>query len=72
MIAYKCDMCGDYYDGYSPISEMKFNKLRLIRANKNDLNEYISWKDYDICPKCAMVVASLVAGSKIKEEQQDE
>ena len=67
MKAYKCDMCGDYYEGYSPIrvpgSEMKFNKLRLIRANKHDLSENMGWKDYDICHKCAMIVASLMAGS---------
>ncbi len=67
MKAYKCDICGDYYEGYTAIqvpgSDMKFNKLRLIRASKNDLSENVGWKDYDICPTCARVIASLVAGS---------
>lgn len=75
MKAYKCDMCGDYYEGYSPIqlpgSEMRFNKLRLIKANKNDLSENIGWKNYDICPKCARVIARLMTGSKVKEEKDE-
>lgn len=53
MKAYKCDICGDYYDGYAPMR--------------------VGWKDYDICPKCARVVESLImAGSKVKEEEKEE
>lgn len=75
MKAYKCDICGDYYEGYTAIqvpgSDMKFNKLRLIRANKCDLDEYAGWKDYDICPKCAKVIANLMAGSKVEDEWEE-
>jgi rubredoxin len=65
MNAFKCDVCGGYFDGTEPFTEIRLESGKKIKARSlvtfcgdTPTANYVSFK-LDVCPNCMGKIAEL-------------
>jgi len=61
--AFKCDVCGNYFEGLVPMRISRYD--RKIAENEDDFSiECLS--DYDLCDFCADRIETVISMRKVK------
>lgn len=61
--AFKCDVCGNYFEGYAPMRISRYD-----RKNKESEDDFAikCLSDYDLCDFCADRIETVISMRKVK------
>lgn len=59
--AFKCDICGEFYQSYVAIVDKKSNRHTFDGIRSTDLNHS---HDMDLCPECMAAVINMLNDRK--------